>query len=101
MTAIVLVHLMFFTYLLSCFFTCLLYFRLSAVFKANKLHPFSSVFPAAKYVVRLCHQYWASEDTLPKITQVPILFLSGLKDEIVPYVLYFHVSVYETHYANI
>ncbi|OAX77154.1 hypothetical protein ACJ72_08551 [Emergomyces africanus] len=43
-----------------------------------------SVFPAAKYVVRLCHQYWASEDTLPKITKVPILFLSGLKDEIVP-----------------
>ncbi|EEH21900.2 hypothetical protein PABG_07871 [Paracoccidioides brasiliensis Pb03] len=43
-----------------------------------------SVFPAAKYVTRLCHQYWASEDVLPKITKVPILFLSGLKDEIVP-----------------
>jgi len=42
-------------------------------------------FPPAKYLARLCHQYWASEETLPKITaQIPILFLSGLKDEIVP-----------------
>jgi abhydrolase domain-containing protein 13 len=42
-------------------------------------------FPPAKYLARLCHQYWASEDTLPKITaKIPILFLSGLKDEIVP-----------------
>ncbi|KAL1871529.1 bem46 protein, variant [Paecilomyces lecythidis] len=48
----------------------------------RKLIP--SVFPPAKYLARLCHQYWASEDVLPKITDVPILFLSGLKDEIVP-----------------
>ncbi|KAK2783588.1 hypothetical protein FQN53_009133 [Emmonsiellopsis sp. PD_33] len=43
-----------------------------------------SIFPAAKYVTRLCHQYWTSEDILPKISNIPILFLSGLKDEIVP-----------------
>ncbi|CAK41522.1 uncharacterized protein An13g01220 [Aspergillus niger] len=42
------------------------------------------VFPPARYLARFCHQYWTSEDILPKITQVPILFLSGLKDEIVP-----------------
>jgi fermentation-respiration switch protein FrsA (DUF1100 family) len=42
-------------------------------------------FPPAKYLARLCHQYWASEETLPKITaKIPMLFLSGLKDEIVP-----------------
>ena len=27
----------------------------------------------------------ASEETLPNITDIPILFLSGLQDEIVPY----------------
>ena len=43
-----------------------------------------SAFPPAKYVARLCHQNWTSENTLPKITKIPILFLSGLKDEIVP-----------------
>nr|KMM69643.1 abhydrolase domain-containing protein 13 [Coccidioides posadasii RMSCC 3488] len=43
-----------------------------------------SVFPAAKYMTRLCHQQWASEDMLPKIQDIPILFLSGLKDEIIP-----------------
>ncbi|KAI1913172.1 bem46 protein, variant [Ophidiomyces ophidiicola] len=48
----------------------------------RKLIP--SVFPAAKYVTRLCHQQWPSEEVLPKITSVPILFLSGLKDEIIP-----------------
>lgn len=48
----------------------------------RKLIP--SVFPPARYLARLCHQYWISEDILPKITNVPILFLSGLKDEIVP-----------------
>ena len=42
-------------------------------------------FPPAKYLARLCHQIWASEETLPKITaKIPMLFLSGLKDEIVP-----------------
>ncbi|KAJ5092033.1 hypothetical protein NUU61_006903 [Penicillium alfredii] len=48
----------------------------------RKLIP--SVFPPARYVARLCHQYWASEDVLPRVTEVPILFLSGLKDELVP-----------------
>ncbi|KAL1979013.1 hypothetical protein VTN96DRAFT_7428 [Rasamsonia emersonii] len=43
-----------------------------------------AVFPPARFLARLCHQYWPSEDILPKITEVPILFLSGLKDEIVP-----------------
>lgn len=42
------------------------------------------VFPPARYLARLCHQYWTSEEVLPKITDVPILFLSGSKDEIVP-----------------
>ncbi|OQE25541.1 hypothetical protein PENSTE_c006G00381 [Penicillium steckii] len=48
----------------------------------RKLIP--SVFPPARYLARLCHQYWVSEDILPRISNVPILFLSGLKDEIVP-----------------
>ena len=43
-----------------------------------------SAFPPAKYIAWLCHQYWPSEDILPQITEVPILFISGLKDEIVP-----------------
>lgn len=41
--------------------------------------------PVAKYLTPLCHQRWPSEDMLPKVDKhVPILFLSGLKDEIVP-----------------
>ncbi|KAL4893296.1 Alpha/Beta hydrolase protein [Aspergillus ambiguus] len=48
----------------------------------RKLIP--TVFPPARYLARFCHQYWNSEESLPKITDVPILFLSGLKDEIVP-----------------
>ncbi|KAJ5577962.1 uncharacterized protein N7459_006926 [Penicillium hispanicum] len=48
----------------------------------RKLIP--TVFPPARYLARLCHQYWTSEDVLPQITKVPILFLSGLKDELVP-----------------
>ena len=43
-----------------------------------------SAFPPARFLVGLCHQYWATEDVLPEIRDVPILFLSGLKDEIVP-----------------
>ncbi|KAF2725402.1 alpha/beta hydrolase BEM46/Esterase/lipase/thioesterase [Polychaeton citri CBS 116435] len=43
-----------------------------------------SALPIAKYLAPLCHQYWRSEQTLPQITNVPILFLSGLLDEIVP-----------------
>lgn len=43
-----------------------------------------SVIPPARYIARFCHQYWPSKETLPQITKVPILFISGLKDEIVP-----------------
>ncbi|KAF2737857.1 BEM46 family protein-like protein [Polyplosphaeria fusca] len=48
----------------------------------RKLIP--SAFPPARYLATLCHQIWPSEDSLPQITDVPILFLSGLKDEIIP-----------------
>jgi len=48
----------------------------------RKLIP--SVIPPAKYLTLLCHQVWASESILPTITKVPILFISGLQDEIVP-----------------
>ncbi|KAF8252748.1 alpha/beta-hydrolase [Wilcoxina mikolae CBS 423.85] len=43
-----------------------------------------SAFPPAKYLARLCHQIWPSETTLPQIENTPTLFLSGLKDELVP-----------------
>ena len=43
-----------------------------------------AAFPPARYLAKLCHQIWPSEESIPKITDVPILFLSGLKDEIVP-----------------
>ena len=43
-----------------------------------------SVIPPAKYLTMLCHQVWPSEAMIPNITEVPILFLSGLQDEIVP-----------------
>ncbi|RYC65364.1 hypothetical protein CHU98_g793 [Xylaria longipes] len=43
-----------------------------------------SVIPPARYLTMLCHQIWPSESILPSITEVPILFLSGLQDEIVP-----------------
>ncbi|ORY65985.1 Alpha/Beta hydrolase protein [Pseudomassariella vexata] len=43
-----------------------------------------SVIPPAKYLTYLCHQVWPSETLILSITEVPILFLSGLQDEIVP-----------------
>lgn len=43
-----------------------------------------SVVPPARYLTILCHQVWPSESLIPTITEVPILFLSGLQDEIVP-----------------
>ncbi|RYO78357.1 hypothetical protein DL762_008722 [Monosporascus cannonballus] len=43
-----------------------------------------SVIPPAKYLAMLCHQVWPSESLIPNITEIPILFLSGLQDEIVP-----------------
>ncbi|KAB5551208.1 Alpha/Beta hydrolase protein [Coniochaeta sp. 2T2.1] len=48
----------------------------------RKLIP--SVIPPAKYLTLLCHQVWPSDTWIPGITEVPILFLSGLQDEIVP-----------------
>ena len=39
--------------------------------------------PVAKWLTPFCHEYWRSEEMIPKIT-IPILFLSGLQDEIVP-----------------
>lgn len=50
----------------------------------RKLIP--SVMPPARYIANWCHQKWASDETIVKITnkEIPILFLSGLKDEIVP-----------------
>jgi len=48
----------------------------------RKLIP--SIIPPARYLACLCHQVWASDTFLPSITEIPILFLSGLKDEIVP-----------------
>ncbi|KAK6615511.1 Protein bem46 [Botrytis cinerea] len=48
----------------------------------RKLIP--SVLPPARYLAYLCHQVWPSDTYLPTITEVPILFLSGLLDELVP-----------------
>lgn len=48
----------------------------------RKLIP--SVIPPAKYLTLLCHQVWPSDSLIPTITKVPVLFLSGLQDEIVP-----------------
>jgi fermentation-respiration switch protein FrsA (DUF1100 family) len=45
-----------------------------------------SAIPPAKYLAPLCHQVWPSDEVLPQISKIPILFLSGLRDEIVPYV---------------
>lgn len=39
--------------------------------------------PAAKWIIPLCHQYWPTEEVMPKI-KVPTLMLSGAQDEIVP-----------------
>ncbi|KAI1614475.1 Alpha/Beta hydrolase protein [Exophiala viscosa] len=50
----------------------------------RKLIP--SVMPPAKFIAYLCHQRWNSEELMAKVTDkdIPILFLSGRKDEIVP-----------------
>ncbi|KAG6040363.1 hypothetical protein E4U41_000747 [Claviceps citrina] len=48
----------------------------------RKLIP--SVIPPAKYLTWLCHQVWPSDATLPYVTKIPVLFISGLQDEIVP-----------------
>lgn len=50
----------------------------------RKLIP--SVLPPAKYISMLCHQKWSSDEVIQSLPEngPPILFLSGLKDEIVP-----------------
>lgn len=50
----------------------------------RKLIP--TVMPPAKFIAALCHQQWNSEEALAKVNDkdIPILFLSGLQDEIVP-----------------
>ncbi|KAH3898682.1 related to BEM46 family protein [Saccharomycodes ludwigii] len=43
------------------------------------------IFPFLKYFTFLCHEVWNSEYEITKINdKVPILFLNGIKDEIVP-----------------
>lgn len=43
------------------------------------------IFPMLKYVSVLCHDKWLSEkDILLIDAEIPVLFLNGLKDEIVP-----------------
>ncbi|GES92345.1 alpha/beta hydrolase protein [Rhizophagus clarus] len=42
------------------------------------------VFPIIKHLSFLCHQIWPSEKSIQQIVNVPILFLSGLIDELVP-----------------
>lgn len=50
----------------------------------RKLIP--TVMPPARYISMLCHQRWESEQSIQQVPEdgPPILFLSGLKDEIVP-----------------
>ncbi|KIW03345.1 uncharacterized protein PV09_05554 [Verruconis gallopava] len=48
----------------------------------RKLIP--SAFPPARFLAPLCHQVWPSDEVMPHIHDVPVLFLSGLQDEIVP-----------------
>lgn len=50
----------------------------------RKLIP--SVLPPARYLSLLCHQRWPSDEVIQKLPEngPPVLFLSGLKDEIVP-----------------
>ncbi|KAF2759361.1 BEM46 family protein-like protein [Pseudovirgaria hyperparasitica] len=48
----------------------------------RKLIP--SAFPPARFLAILCHQIWPSDEMISRITDVPILFLSGEQDEIVP-----------------
>ncbi|KAL9048806.1 MAG: hypothetical protein Q9162_007537 [Coniocarpon cinnabarinum] len=49
----------------------------------KKLIP--SAFPPARYLTGLCHELWNTEEILPNLSsEIPVLFLSGGKDEIVP-----------------
>ncbi|KAI8890841.1 alpha/beta-hydrolase [Backusella circina FSU 941] len=42
------------------------------------------IFPALRHLVYLVHQTWKSYKTIQYVKHVPILFLSSLKDELVP-----------------
>ncbi|KAI1315624.1 hypothetical protein EDD11_000576 [Mortierella claussenii] len=42
------------------------------------------VLPMISSVSFLCHQIWNSEQMIQQITRLPVLFLSGRKDELVP-----------------
>ncbi|KAI9272466.1 Alpha/Beta hydrolase protein [Sporodiniella umbellata] len=42
------------------------------------------VLPFLKHFTFLCHQHWPSEKSIRQIVNVPILFLAGGKDELVP-----------------
>ncbi|KAG0250729.1 hypothetical protein BG011_008139 [Mortierella polycephala] len=42
------------------------------------------VLPMISRVAFLCHQIWDSERMIQQITRLPVLFLSGRKDELVP-----------------
>ena len=50
----------------------------------RKLIP--TVMPPAKFIANWCHQKWGSDESIVQITdkKIPFLFLSGLRDEIVP-----------------
>lgn len=50
----------------------------------RKLIP--TVMPPAKFIASWCHQKWGSDETITKLAnkKIPFLFLSGLRDEIVP-----------------
>lgn len=43
-----------------------------------------NVLPIARYLTPLLHEHWRSENMIGQITDVPVMFLSGLKDEMVP-----------------
>lgn len=42
------------------------------------------VIPALKHFIFLCHQIWPSYLEIKAIRRAPVLFLSGMKDELVP-----------------
>jgi fermentation-respiration switch protein FrsA (DUF1100 family) len=42
------------------------------------------VIPALKHFIFLCHQIWPSYLEIRAIRRTPVLFLSGMKDELVP-----------------
>lgn len=58
------------------------------------------VMPPAKFIASWCHQKWGSDETMEQITntKIPFLFLSGLRDEIVPPIMM--KTLYETCLAK-